>query len=218
MFTGIIQRIGIVRELITIDTGGRIVIETSGWERPYDHGESIAVNGVCLTLVEVDANSNLCFDVLQETFSKTNLGALRVGSQVNLERALRYGDAMGGHIVSGHVDSTGRVREIQAVGRDRRVRIDASAWIVDHLIHTGSIACDGISLTVAELFEDGFAVHLIPTTLEETSWGEMSVGDAINLEADMVNKMIRRSAERGKLPEDWTWEQFQQFGARQGRN
>ncbi|MDF3129805.1 riboflavin synthase [Kiritimatiellaeota bacterium B1221] len=209
MFTGIIQKIGVVAELQEREGGKRLWLKTSAWERDYESGESIAVNGVCLTLADRRADE-LGFDVLEETLRKTNLGGLSTGSRVNLERALRYGDALGGHLVSGHVDARGRVRSIQAVGPDRRVEITAPADVLPHLIPQGSIACDGISLTVAELFEDAFAVHLIPTTLTDTCWGGMKEGDAINLEGDLVCKIVRREAAQGRLAKDWSWEKFQE--------
>lgn len=190
--------------------GKRLWFITTAWERPYDEGESIAVNGVCLTLAACEAD-RLGFDVLEETLRKTNLGRLQKGSKVNLERALRYGDALGGHLVSGHVDACGTVRSITAAGPDRRVEITAPASVLPNLVPQGSIACDGISLTVAELFADAFAVHLIPTTLSETSWGEMREGDAVNLEGDLVCKIVRREAAEGRLAQDWNWEKFRDF-------
>ncbi len=208
MFTGIIQKTGVVAELRDREGGKRLWLKTEAWERPYEAGESIAVNGVCLTLADQRPDA-LGFDVLEETLRKTNLGGLTTGSTVNLERALRYGDALGGHLVSGHVDARGTVRSIQAVGPDRRVEITAPASVLPNLVPQGSIACDGISLTVAELFDDAFAVHLIPTTLTETSWGDMQVGDAINLEGDLVCKIVRREAAEGRLASDWSWEKFQ---------
>lgn len=209
MFTGIIQKLGLVTELEEREGGKRLWFETSPWKLPYDDGESIAVNGVCLTLADQRADE-LGFDVLEETLRKTNLGRLKTGSIINLERALRYGDALGGHLVSGHVDDTGKVRSIQSVGPDRRVEITAPPEVLNHLVPQGSIACDGISLTVAELFEDAFAVHLIPTTLAETNWGAMKEGDAVNLEGDMVCKIVRREAAQGRLAGDWSWEKLQQ--------
>jgi riboflavin synthase len=210
MFTGIIQKIGAISELQDREGGKRLWFRTSPWERPYEAGESIAVNGVCLTLAD-QREDELGFDVLEETLRKTNLGGLKAGSQVNLERALRYGDALGGHLVSGHVDACGTVRSITAAGPDRRVEITAPASVLPNLVPQGSIACDGISLTVAELFTDAFAVHLIPTTLSETSWGGMQVGDAVNLEGDLVCKIVRREAAAGRLAGDWSWEKLQGF-------
>jgi riboflavin synthase len=213
MFTGIIQKKGTVRRIDERSGGKRLYLEIEPWARPFEDGESIAVNGVCLTLADRDASGALVFDVLEETLRKTNLGALTEGGIVNLERALRYGDALGGHLVSGHVDARGAVRSITEAGGDLRVEISAPESVYLNLVEQGSIACDGISLTVAELLEDAFAVHLIPTTLRETNWGGLQVGDAINLEADMICKIVRREAARGQLPGSWTWERFQREGA-----
>lgn len=213
MFTGIIQKLGTVRHIEERRGGKRLHLEIAPWERPFEDGESIAVNGVCLTLADRSDSGALVFDVLEETLRKTNLGSLRVDGRVNLERALRYGDALGGHLVSGHVDARGTVRSVTQAGADLRVEITTPEAVYLNLVEQGSIACDGISLTVAELLEDAFAVHLIPTTLRETNWGGIQVGDAINLEADMICKIVRREAARGKLPGGWTWEQFQREGA-----
>ena len=207
MFTGIIQKTGIVSEVVEREGGKRLWLRIEPWERGFDDGESIGVNGVCLTLAD-RRGDDLGFDVLEETLRKTNLGDLHDGSKVNLERALRYMDALGGHLVSGHVDARGTVQSIESVGPDRRVVIEVPESVRENLVPQGSITCDGISLTVAELFEDAFAVHLIPTTLTETNWGDMQVGDAINLEADMVVKIVRREAEQGRLAKDWSWEKL----------
>jgi len=213
MFTGIIQKIGAVQALEERQGGRRLVLNLTPWDRPYEAGESIAVNGVCLTLAGQTASGGLVFDVLAETLRKTNLGGLRAGGSVNLERALRYGDSLGGHLVSGHVDGRGTVRGLRPAGGDLRVEIVPPSEVYLNLVEQGSVACDGISLTVAELLPDAFAVHLIPTTLRETVWGGLSEGDAVNLEADMVCKIVRREAARGQLPGGWTWERFQKEGA-----
>jgi len=209
MFTGIIQKTGNVVEIADRQGGKRLWLKFAPWERPFEDGESIAVNGVCLTLADRRAEE-IGFDVLEETLRKTNLGNLTAGGTVNLERALRYGDALGGHLVSGHVDATGRVRSVTPAGPDRRVEIEVPDAVRVHLVPQGSIACDGISLTIAELMEDGFAVHLIPTTLEETNWGHLQEGEPVNLEADMVCKIVREQAQSGQLAGNWSWEDFQE--------
>jgi riboflavin synthase len=213
MFTGIIQKKGTVTELLDREGGKRLWLRMVPWERPYDSGESIAVNGVCLTLAG-KREDEVGFDVLAETLRKTNLGDLRPGMDVNLERALRYGDALGGHLVSGHVDACGVVRSVTAAGPDRRVEISMPPQVREDVVPQGSIACDGISLTVAELMEDAFAVHLIPTTLAETNWGVLKVGDGVNLEADMVCKIVRRDAEQGRLTGKWSWQRFKDEAAK----
>jgi riboflavin synthase len=205
MFTGIIQKVGAVRAVETSPAGGRLLIGTTPWAQPYEPGESIAVNGVCLTLVEVTLAGDLRFDVLQETFRRTNLGGLRAGAPVSLERALRLGEALGGHYVCGHVDDVGRVQAITPVGRDRRVTIAAPLSVLELVVHKGSITCDGISLTVAERGPEGFSVHLIPHTLAHTHWNGLAVGDAVNLEADLFAKHVKHLAETGVLPRAFSW-------------
>lgn len=207
MFTGIIQKLGTIVEVDTQAASGALILACTPWTRPYELGESIAINGVCLSVVEARADT-LRFDVLQETFRKTNLGALRPGSVVNLERALRYGDALGGHLVSGHVDAVGKVLRVDAVGRDRRVEIELPETLRSTVVPKGSIACDGISLTVAELFDESFAVHLIPATLQDTYWSELEVGMPVNLESDQVCKIVVKAAQRGVLADDWSWEKL----------
>lgn len=212
MFTGIIQKTGEVARLEERSGGKRLWLQVSPWERPYTSGESIAVNGVCLTLAEREGDL-IGFDVLEETLRKTNLGDSGPGKRVNLERALRYGDALGGHLVSGHVDACGRVRSVTPAGPDQRIDLSVPEAVRSYLVPQGSVACDGISLTVAELLEGGMAIHLIPTTLSETNWGELQEGDAVNLEADMVCKIVRREAEEGRLAGNWTWEGFQRMAS-----
>jgi riboflavin synthase len=213
MFTGIIQKTGEVVLVETAAACGRLMVRCAPWDRAYEAGESIAVNGVCLTLVDW-TDGTLRFDVLQETFLRTNLGGLRPGCRVNLERALRHGDALGGHYVTGHIDGTGRVAAIISVGRDRRIDISCSSVLLALMVHKGSITCDGISLTIAELRADGFSVHLIPHTLEVTNWGGLKQGDAVNLEPDLFAKHVKRLAESGALAGRLTWQEWKsQTGA-----
>ncbi len=207
MFTGIIQKRGRLHRLEERQGGRRLWLELEPWAKAYEDGESIAVNGVCLTLAGRDGD-RIAFDVLEETLRKTSLGSLQEGTSVNLERALCYGDAMGGHIVQGHVDGCGQIRSIREAGPDRRIEIQVPEVLRSALIPQGSICCDGISLTVAEIVEDGFAVHLIPTTLRDTSWGESSVGDPVNLEEDVLLKVIRKDLAEGRLRPDWDWSSF----------
>jgi riboflavin synthase len=135
--------------------------------------------------------------VLTETFDKTNLGEKSQGSLVNMERALSIGDMLGGHIVTGHVDGTGRIKKIDQVDRDWKFTIECSREMLMLMVYKGSIAIDGISLTVAELLDDGFVVHIIPHTMEETDMAEFEVGTKINLEADILGKHVQRILEFG---------------------
>ncbi|MDA0321126.1 MAG: riboflavin synthase [Verrucomicrobia bacterium] len=191
MFTGIIETRGDVREVAVRGEGSRLKIGYPAWDSPVAEGESIAVNGVCLTAAQVGADAAV-FDVLKETLDRTNLGGLAVGAGVNLERSLRVGDRMGGHFVTGHVDGIARVQGMRPVGDDIIVRLACSEELMRGVVMKGSVACDGISLTVAEIGKDGFAVHIIPFTREETTWGALCEGDAVNIEIDMLGRYVQK--------------------------
>jgi len=197
MFTGIIQRLGTITDVKMHGASGRITLKPN---RPFDFpvnlGDSIAVNGACLTVAALEGDG-FCFDVLTETFDKTNLGEKGPGLIVNLERALALGDTLGGHIVTGHVDGTGRVRKIEQVDRDWKFEIECAQNLLMLMVYKGSIAIDGISLTVAELKDDAFVVHIIPHTLEETDMSEFKPGTKVNLESDILGKHVQRILEFG---------------------
>ena len=158
-------------------------------------GDSVAIDGVCLTVVAAGAGT-LAFDVVPETFTRTALGALTPGSAVNLEPALRAGDALGGHYVQGHVDGVGAVRSVETEGEGKRVWFDAPADVLRYVVEKGSIAVQGTSLTVAALDDGGFAVALIPHTLEATTLGTLVTGDRVNLEADVLAKYVEKLVAR----------------------
>ncbi len=204
MFTGLIERKGQIESIAKEGGAGSLQIRAQGWDRPIQIGESIAVQGVCLTVTHQQEDL-LFFDVLAETFRCTNLGSKQAGQPINLERALRQGDPLGGHMVQGHVDSTGQVRAITPVDRDFRVEIDCGSEIHKYIVYKGSIALDGISLTVAAVDDQGFAVHIIPHTWEVTTFSDLKVGDAVNLEADPLAKYVERAllSHRDVLPVDW---------------
>jgi len=197
MFTGIVQRLGDIVDIKMEGTAGRITMLPN---RPFDTpprlGDSVAVNGTCLTVAEIDGDK-LMFDVLGETFDKTNLGEKKPGDIVNLELALCLGDNLGGHIVTGHVDNTGTISKIEEVGRDFKFTIECTRDMQMLMVYKGSIAIDGISLTVAELTDNGFIVHIIPHTIQETDMSEFKVGTKINLEADILGKHVQRILEFG---------------------
>ena len=197
MFTGIIQRLGTVTDVQMHGAAGRItLVPDRPWEKAVALGDSIAVNGACLTVADMNGES-LMFDVLKETFDKTNLGEKGPGSVVNLERALALGDALGGHIVTGHVDGVGTVRRIDPVDRDWKFEIECGPELLMLMVYKGSVALDGISLTVAELKGDGFMVHIIPHTMDETDMSEFKPGMRVNLEADILGKHVQRILEFG---------------------
>ena len=190
MFTGLIQRIGTVKR---VSRGAGLVLEIAAdepWAKPLGEGESVAVNGVCLTVVRCDG-SRFTADVLRETESRTGLGELVPGAKVNLERALRAGDAMGGHIVQGHVDATAEVVAVEPAGRDVRMRLACAGAEARYVVYKGSVALDGVSLTVSAVPAPGlFEVNLIPTTLAATSLRERRPGDRVNLETDVLGRYV----------------------------
>jgi riboflavin synthase len=194
MFTGIVREVGTV---VAFD-GSRLMLDAPDTAPTVTVGDSVSVAGVCLTVVETH-DGRIAFDVVPETLSRTVLGALEAGRLVNLESSLRVGDPLGGHVVQGHVDAVGRVRSITPEGDSRRVWFDAPAAIVRYCLEKGSIAVDGVSLTVAALDDDGFEVALIPHTLAVTTLGRLEPGDEVNLEADQLAKVVERLVE-ARLP------------------
>lgn len=192
MFTGIIEGVG--RLAATERVGGDMRLTVAVGSLPFDSvqmGESIAVNGVCLTVVAFDASS-FAADASNETLSLTTLGALAVGDAVNLERAMRPTDRLGGHLVSGHVDGLGRVENIAEDARAQRWRFAAPAHLLRYIAKKGSICVDGVSLTVNEADDTGFEVALIPHTVANTRFAHTQAGDAVNLEIDLVARYVER--------------------------
>jgi riboflavin synthase len=179
-----------VRALERRDEGVRLRVRTELAEE-LAAGDSIAVNGVCLTAVERDGD---CFaaDVMPETLARSSLGPLAAGDEVNLELPLRVGDRLGGHVVQGHVDGTGTVKSVRANGFARVVRVVAAPDLLRYVVEKGSIAVDGVSLTVAEVDRDGFSVSLVPETLERTTLGGAEPGRKVNLEVDVIAKYVEK--------------------------
>ena len=196
MFTGLIQRIGTVKR---VSRGTGLVLEISAdtpWTKPLEEGESIAVNGVCLTVVKHDGFQRFTADVLRETEIRSGLGELVPGTKVNLERALRVGEPMGGHIVQGHVECRGTVSAIESKGRDIQLRVRCGRVLAAESVIKGSITINGVSLTISAIGEDFLGVDLIPTTRKDTNLGLLRVGDKVNLEGDV----LRKYAARGTAP------------------
>jgi riboflavin synthase len=187
MFTGLVREVGTVASMVD----GRLTIEAPGTARGVQLGDSVAVDGVCLTIVAC-GDSTLSFDAVPETLGRTALGTLDHGSRVNLEPALRAGDALGGHYVQGHVDGVGSVRSIEPEGDGKRMAFDAPGELLRYVVEKGSIAVQGTSLTVAAVDEAGFQVALIPHTLAETTLGGLAAGDRVNLEADVLAKYVEK--------------------------
>jgi riboflavin synthase len=188
MFTGIIHHTGVIDAFERLPNGARIGLRTTDPE-PFTRGESLAVNGVCLTMLP--ENGTLIADVSEETLSLTTLGTLTSGQRVNVERALALGDRLGGHLVQGHVDGTGNLLSIATEGEFAVYRWSYPARFADLVVIKGSIAVDGVSLTIVEPDSDSFGAALIPETLRRTNLGDAKPGDAVNLEFDMVAKHIR---------------------------
>ncbi len=189
MFTGLIEKIAKIANIESNEGANKLTLHLDTPFKNVVKGESIAVNGVCLTVEEFD-EVNITFHLLNESFSKSNLGEIPIGGKVNLERALAMGDRLGGHMVSGHVDTTSEVIEWNSVGDDWELVIATPESIKPYLVEKGSIAIDGVSLTIAKLLPDSFAVHLIPTTLADTALFERQAESRINLEADIIGKYI----------------------------
>jgi riboflavin synthase len=190
MFTGLIAELGTVDGVERTSEGARLRVRGM-LARDLSEGDSVAVNGVCLTATTVNGGA-FSADVMAETLRRSSLGALGAGDAVNLELPLRASDRLGGHVVQGHVDGLGTVREVRDEGFARVVGIDAPPELLRYVAAKGSIAVDGISLTVAELHDDGFAVSLIPETLERTNLGGAQPGARVNLEVDVLAKYVER--------------------------
>jgi riboflavin synthase len=191
VFTGIVEELGEVVELTWKGAGARLAIRGPVVTADAAHGDSIAVNGVCLTVVE-NLGDTFTTDVMKESFDRSSLGGLEVGDRVNLERAVKVSDRLGGHIVQGHVDGVATVTERVPGDLWETVRFTLPADLGRYVVEKGSITVDGISLTVTEISADAFAVSLIPTTLEVTTLGRKGVGDKVNLEVDIVAKYVEK--------------------------
>lgn len=200
MFTGLVEAIGMVRGVETTPAGRRIRIDPDGWDYVPEPGASVCVSGCCLTAVSIK-DGFFDFDVIHRSLEMTTLGEFEPGSRVNLERSATLETLLGGHLVQGHVDGTGIVREVQE-GGDWRMKVDAPPEVVPHLVDRGSITIDGTSLTIARVLRDpdgvvdGLEVALIPETLARTTLADRRPGDRVNLEADAMAKMIASHVER----------------------
>lgn len=195
MFTGIIEVIGTIREFVRHASGAQVTIGAAAIAGSARLGDSLAVDGACLTVVSLDGDAVVC-DLSAETLARTTLGGLRVGRLVNLERPLRVGDAVGGHLVAGHVDAVGQVIGRIPQGDWAVYRIRFPGHLAPFLVPKGSVAVDGISLTIASLAARQLEVAVIPYTLRATTLGEKHAGAQVNLEADLIGKYVARLAAR----------------------
>ncbi len=191
MFTGIIEELGRVREIENRGDDARIVIEARTVMAGTNNGDSISVNGVCLTALEVNPDS-FAADVSKETLLRSTLGSLSAGSPVNLERAVTPATRLGGHIVQGHVDARGKFLGSQSHGESWTFRVAYPKEIARYLVFKGSVAVEGISLTIAYLTDDYFEIAVIPKTWEVTNFSQLQAGDEVNLEVDVIAKYVER--------------------------
>ncbi|HEV7743895.1 MAG TPA: riboflavin synthase [Pyrinomonadaceae bacterium] len=191
MFTGIIEELGRVRNVEKRGEDARIVIDASLVTEDIKEGDSVAVNGVCLTALDVHKDS-FAADVSRETLNRSTLGRLQAGTPVNLERSVTPVTRLGGHLVQGHVDARGKFLGAEAHGGSWTVRIAYPPEIARYLVFKGSVAVEGISLTIAELTDEFFAIAIIPKTWEVTNFSHLQVGDDVNLEVDVIAKYVER--------------------------
>jgi riboflavin synthase len=195
VFTGIVREVGRVAAVEGGNDGVRLVLQAPLTAASLQMGDSLSVSGVCLT-AEAVAATNVTLHAVPETLQRTTLGSLSRGDAVNLEPALRAGEPLGGHYVQGHVDGVGRIQSVEAEGEGLRVVVEAPAELLRYCVEKGSIAVDGVSLTVAELFDDAFAVALVPQTIEATTLSQLAPGRAVNLEVDVLAKYVEKLVSR----------------------
>ena len=195
MFTGIVEETGTVASIIDLNEAKRIRFQASTVMNDVSHGASIAVNGVCLTVVEYGEDW-FEVDVMAETLARTSIGSASPGSRVNLERAARVDSRLGGHIVQGHVDGTGRIEVVEPRQEWTIVTVAVPADLTRFMVEKGSITVDGVSLTIVSVTDDRFTVSLIPTTLAETTLGSRHVGDPVNIEVDVLAKYVEKLVSR----------------------
>ena len=195
MFTGIVEETGVIEKITPTSKSIEMTVRASVCGKGVKVGDSVAVNGCCLTAVKITSRGKaklIRFDLLQESWQRTNFQFAKVGSLVNLERSLRANGELGGHFVTGHVDGLGKIIRWERKGKDHVLDIAASPEVMRYLVFKGSIAVDGISLTVAAVRKKDFRIWIIPHTFEVTALKERKVGDAVNLEADILGKYVER--------------------------
>lgn len=197
MFTGIIEEIGIVKNIKKGAHSVRLTVEGRKIFDDLKLGDSVATSGVCLTVTEI-SNSTFSADVMNVTISKSSLGSLTIGNRVNLERAMPAYGRFGGHIVSGHIDGTGKITSIKKDDIAIWYTIKTNESIIQHIVEKGSVAIDGISLTIAKVAHDSFSVSIIPHTAKETTLSEKNIGSLVNLENDIVGKYIEKFSQSNK--------------------
>ena len=195
MFTGLIKAVCTVRSAYTTGGGMRLAVDLGKLAEESKIGDSIAINGVCLTIVQLKG-SLADFDVSSETLTKSTLGKLKSSSPVNTELAMKATDRFGGHFVLGHVDGTATIKAIERQGQFADIKFAADPKLLAQMVVKGSVAVDGISLTIANMDEEGFSVSIIPETLKKTTLGQAKIGDAVNIETDIIIKTIKKQLEK----------------------
>jgi len=207
MFTGIIEEVGVVKKIDRKPGMARLTVEANTVIEDIKVGDSVACNGVCLTVAELN-HHRISFDIMSQTLERTNLGKGKVGEKINLERSLRAGDRLSGHILSGHIDGMGTLVTKQNDSKNLVLRIVTSADIMRYLVPKGSIACEGISLTIVDLAKDYFTVNIIPHTLRATNLDSKKVGDTLNIEVDLFGKYVYRYLAQKKTESPKTTKEF----------
>lgn len=200
MFTGLVEEKGLLKSKLPTGAGFQFLIEANKVIHGLEIGNSIAVNGCCLTVVKIEDNT-FSVDLIEETLNKTNLGLLKPGMKINLERPLLADERLGGHFVLGHIDTVGKIELIKELSNSHWITISYPDNFKQYLIYVGSVAIDGVSMTVAELKDNKFSVGVIPHTWQETIFADKNVGDTVNLEFDVLGKYVERIME-GKNPQD----------------
>ncbi len=200
MFTGLVEEKGKLKEKIPTGDGFQFVIEANLIMKDLQIGSSVAVNGCCLTVIKIYGKT-FAVDTIEETLNKTNLGVLKQGMNVNLERPLAAEARLGGHFVLGHIDTTGKVEGIKELSNSHWMTISFPEKFKQYLIYVGSVAIDGVSMTVAELEDNTFSVGIIPHTWKETIFADKKIGDTVNLEFDVLGKYVERIME-SKNPDE----------------
>lgn len=191
MFTGIIQYIGSVKSVITQGGGVRLAVDIGGLAEQVKLGDSVSVNGLCLTAAKIN-KTIIEFDVSPESLKRTTAAKLTIGTKVNIELAMKADGRFGGHIVQGHIDGTAKIKSIQQINQYKEITFQVDKSLIDEMVEKGSVAVSGISLTISKMDRASFSVAVIPTTLKETILNDLKVGDQVNIETDIICKMVKK--------------------------
>jgi riboflavin synthase len=191
MFTGLIEKTGTLLSIKEQNESASLSIQCSGWDEPLVDGESIAVQGACLTVTS-SSSETFTADLLKETLARTTFAVMKIGAVLNLERALRHSGRLGGHIVTGHIDGTGNIKSISHEGRDWILTLKCAPELLREIVVKGSVALNGVSLTVTQFNSDCFSVNIIPFTWEHTNFSHLKTGDAVNIETDIIGKYVNK--------------------------